>query len=61
MPPAPSPFSTRARADPGGGRPLVILVAEDEAPVALVLHLALAAAGHRVLGPAARQPGGAER
>ena len=32
---------------------MIILVAEDEALVALVLELALTAAGHRVLGPAA--------
>jgi DNA-binding response OmpR family regulator len=32
---------------------VVILVAEDEALTALALELALAAAGHRVLGPAA--------
>ena len=36
---------------------MVILVAEDEALVALVLELALAAAGHRVLGPAATAAG----
>jgi two-component system, response regulator PdtaR len=32
---------------------MIILVAEDEALVALVLELALGSAGHQVLGPAA--------
>ena len=36
---------------------MVILVAEDEALVALVLELALTAAGHRVLGPVATAAG----
>ena len=36
---------------------MVILVAEDEALVALVLELALTAAGHRLLGPAATAAG----
>src|SRR3954454_21908647 len=43
----------RKRADARGGAPVILLVAEDEALIALVLGLELRGAGHQVLGPAA--------
>src|SRR3954452_10180150 len=41
----------RKRADAWGGAPVILLVAEDEALIALVLGLELRDAGHQVLGP----------
>jgi two-component system, response regulator PdtaR len=46
-------FCTRDEEAVLGARGMVVLVVEDEVLVALVLRLALQAAGHRVLGPAA--------